>query len=793
MVGTVHTPVDTGQVPNANPAGPDASGWPWARGRRPDWALAVSVLLTGVSLAWFLVDFGAGRSVGPLLLLWAVQPVVAGLAAVALWRAGASPGLNRGAVRFWRTLAIANTVVGLATVANAYDAIYATGRPSQQMGPLTAGLYSLSLLLAIWTLCRLPMGATSRVERLTILLDAGTVVLAGGVFLWTFVGGPAARQQADSLRPLVTGLSITMLPLVVMFGLAKVALAGANLVDTGALKRLGVAMVIGSVGSAPAPLLADRPYLNVGCYVTPAVCVFMLLGARRQVAAARRPDRRAAGARAGRRGRRTFSVLPYVAIAATDALLFVPGHQRGLVVSAGAVGLTALVVARQLVAFGENGRLVTRLDHGASHDSLTQLANRVLLNERLIEALSRCDAERPVTVILIDLDDFKMVNDALGHGIGDALLVEVAGRLAGSVRADDTVARLGGDEFAVVLDGATRAEADHTANRMLAALSPPVLAGGHELLVRASLGIADGATTDEAAELLRRADVAMYAAKAHGGSRYAHYTPELNLGLAEQPRVGAELRQAIDEGQLRLVYQPLVSLQDGTITGVEALVRWAHPTRGLLAPATFIPVAERTGLIVPLGRWVLRQACRQAARWTAEFGPAAPNRLNVNVSAAQLLEPGFTNEVATALADSGLPPHRLTLEITETMAAMLLGTEPHLPALRALGVRIALDDFGTGQSTLSLLQTCPVDELKLDRTFTQAEPMPHQATVAAAVAHLGSAFGLDLVAEGVETEAQADRLRALGYRVAQGYHLGRPVPADAIGEMVRRAALPVSG
>jgi diguanylate cyclase len=285
----------------------------------------------------------------------------------------------------------------------------------------------------------------------------------------------------------------------------------------------------------------------------------------------------------------------------------------------------------------------------------------------------------------------------------------------------------------------------------------------------------------------------MYAAKAEGGSRYVHYTPGLNEGLADQPRVGAELRQAIDEGQLRLVYQPLVALDDGRITGVEALVRWAHPSRGSLGPADFIPIAERTGLIVPLGRWVLREACRQAARWSAEYGPAAPARLNVNVSAAQLREPGFTAEVAAVLVDSGLPPHRLTLEITETMAALLAGLVHQLLALRGLGVRIALDDFGTGQSSLSLLQVCPVDELKLDRTFTQADPVAHRATVAAAVAQLGQAFGLDLVAEGVETAAQADRLRALGYLVAQGYLLGRPMAAEAIGELVRPAAVPAAG
>jgi diguanylate cyclase (GGDEF)-like protein len=794
-VGGGHTPVDTRQH---DPVVPPTGSVSWLARARANPALTAMVALIAVSAGWFLVNLAAGRAVGPQALPWAAQPASALLATVALWRAGSSPGLwagrgpglGRAARRFWHTLAVADAMIVLATISNGYDAVYAMGQLSARMGPVTAAFYSASLALAIWALCRLPMGAPNWIARLTVLLDANTIVIAAGVYIWTFVGGPAVHQQADSLRALVAGLAITIMPLVVLFGLAKVALSGANLVDVGALKRLGAAMVIGSVTSAPAPLLVSRPYLNVGFYVTPLVCLCMLLGGQRQQAAARRPERRAAVPRAARRGRRTFSVLPYIAIAATDALLFVPGHDNG-VVPVGAVLLTGLVVARQLVAFRENGRLLGRLDHGASHDSLTQLANRVLLNERLIEALAGCDPDRPVAVILIDLDDFKMVNDSLGHGIGDALLVEVAGRLTSSVRAADTVARLGGDEFAVVLDGATQEEMDRTAERMLAALSPPVVAGGHELLVRASLGIADGSGTDEAAELLRRADVAMYVAKERGGSRFVHYTPELNVGLTEQPLVGAELRQAIDEGQLRLVYQPLVSLLDGSITGVEALVRWAHPSRGLLGPVAFIRIAERTGLIVPLGRWVLREACRQAARWTVELGPAAPARLNVNVSAAQLLEPGFTTEVAAALADSGLPAHRLTLEITETMAATLLGTEPHLPALRALGVRIALDDFGTGQSTLSLLQTCPVDELKLDRTFTQSDPVAHQATVAAAVAHLGQAFGLELVAEGVETEAQADRLRALGYRIAQGYHLGRPAPPDEIAELVAPGRAPV--
>jgi EAL domain-containing protein (putative c-di-GMP-specific phosphodiesterase class I) len=310
------------------------------------------------------------------------------------------------------------------------------------------------------------------------------------------------------------------------------------------------------------------------------------------------------------------------------------------------------------------------------------------------------------------------------------------------------------------------------------------MADGHELPIRASIGIADGRSGDDASELLRHADIAMYAAKNLTGSGYLHYEGEMGTVLADSANLGAELREAIAGDQLFLLYQPIVALDGGRITGVEALVRWQHPTRGMLAPDMFIPAAERTGLIVPLGRWVFREACRQVAAWTAEHGDDAPAVLNVNVSARELREPGFAEEVAAALAHFGVTADRIAIEITETTIFELGASVTNLDSLRRLGIRIALDDFGTGHSTLTLLQDCPVDELKLDRSFTQAESNGNPS-IAAAVIHLARALGLHVVAEGVETPQQAEQLRSLGYQAAQGFYFARPMAAGLLGDALR--------
>jgi diguanylate cyclase (GGDEF)-like protein/PAS domain S-box-containing protein len=421
-----------------------------------------------------------------------------------------------------------------------------------------------------------------------------------------------------------------------------------------------------------------------------------------------------------------------------------------------------------------------RLHHQASHDMLTGLANRGLFADRLTDAL-RGAVPRSVSVALMDLNDFKAVNDSLGHAAGDELLVVAAERLRRSVRTGDTVARLGGDEFAVLLADANDGVVDAVVARIIAAFSPPVQVSGSDLRLEASIGIAVNDGPVSASELQRRADVAMYAAKAdrdRGGTRHTRYAADMEAPLAWRTRLEYDLRDAIDAGQLRLAYQPVVRIDDGRLLGAEALVRWDHPDLGTVMPNQFIPIAERTGLIVAVGRWVLREACHQAAAWLERHGNRAAG-VSVNVSAGQLRQPDFAADVLTTLAATRLEPSRLTLELTETAALGGGSSVDNLDRLRATGVRIALDDFGTGQSSLSVLQGFTVDELKLDRSFTETLEGGGRTAVCAAVIQVGAALGLDVVAEGVESATQARRLVELGYSRAQGYHYGRPMtPAD---------------
>jgi diguanylate cyclase (GGDEF)-like protein len=434
-----------------------------------------------------------------------------------------------------------------------------------------------------------------------------------------------------------------------------------------------------------------------------------------------------------------------------------------------------------------NGRDITdarryqdQLTYQASHDELTGLASRGLFAEQTTAALAASGGAGEVAVALVDLDDFKSINDRLGHSVGDALLIAVAGRLRGCVRPGDTVARLGGDEFAVLLRGLRPGEGGTVAERIMTALAAPVRAAGYELLSQASIGLADSEPGTDAAELLRRADVAMYSAKERGKSRYADYHPGLDAGTVEHARLAAQLRLALDRDELFLTYQPIVALPDGRITGVEALIRWRHPQLGLVSPAEFIPVAERTGLIVPIGEWVLRTACRQAAQWLERYGVHAPATMSVNVSARQLLETSFPQLVAAALADAALPAHRLTIEITETAVFGGGQAVDVVIAVHDLGVRIALDDFGTGHSSLGLLRSVPVDVIKADKGFVDGVTgTAEQEAIATSISQIAQALGLHAVAEGVESAAQAQRLHRLGYPLAQGFHFARPLsPAE---------------
>jgi diguanylate cyclase (GGDEF)-like protein len=455
-------------------------------------------------------------------------------------------------------------------------------------------------------------------------------------------------------------------------------------------------------------------------------------------------------------------------------MLLLPGigSQSGdrLAIGIGAVVLFLLVVLRMSGFVSQVQRQTEQLESLAMKDDLTGLANRRRFVQALTEAIT---AGRP-QVVLLDLNGFKSINDRLGHSVGDRLLIVLARRLATELGPDALVARMGGDEFALLLPDADAAMADTLLERLATALRRPVPVFAHELLVNASIGVADSDQVTDAVEVLRRADVAMYAAKDHG-ERRRRYDPSLDARATEQSRIGAELRTALDAGQFRLVYQPIVALPDGHMVAVEALVRWHHPERGLVSPADFVPVAEKNGLIVELGAWILREACTQAAQWRAEYGADALQRISVNVSARQLAEPGLVDAVRSALDVSGLGAAHLTIEVTETAVFDSERAVDVLNRLHELGVRIALDDFGTGQSSLSLLQTIPVDVLKVDKSFVDNITMAgRHAVIATALIQVAGGLGLTAVAEGVETAEQAAELYRLGYQLAQGYHFGKP-------------------
>jgi len=463
--------------------------------------------------------------------------------------------------------------------------------------------------------------------------------------------------------------------------------------------------------------------------------------------------------------------------------------------------------ATMAVAFNEMSTSLRiaheRLLHDALHDHLTELPNRALFMERLQRACRRTirHPEYIFAVMFVDLDRFKTVNDSLGHSAGDRLLIEIVRRVTGALRRDDvisrpatadpqdfidnTLARLGGDEFTILLeDIRDPSDAVRVAERIQQAVRAPIsMGGGQEVFATASIGIAISASINSSDEgLVRDADIAMYRAKASGGDRCAVFDATMHERAVERLQLETDLRRAIEREEFRLQYQPIVSLRDHRVVGFEALIRWQHPERGLLSPAAFLALAEETGLITRIDQWVLREACAQARRWQTPLRGGSPASVSVNISAQGFGQPDIVQQVASVLEETGLEPHNLRLEITESVAmADAERARTILIELKALGVRISLDDFGTGYSSLSYLQRFPVDTLKIDRSFIVGMDQNNECReIVRTILNLAGTLGLDVIAEGTETASQVDNLERLECKFGQGFFFSRPLPLDEL-------------
>jgi diguanylate cyclase (GGDEF)-like protein len=642
-------------------------------------------------------------------------------------------------------------------------------------------------------------GAVTRSMR--SLLD-GAIIACSLLFVsWATALGTVWSSGGEGLFARIVGLAYPLGD-VVTATVALTSLARAKGTGRRQLGLLAAGVVSLAVSDSMfAYLTGNGTYGNGNWMDTGWVAGFLIIGL-----AALSPSRPGT-AEPVQKGQSTAQlVVPYVPVFFAGAIAAVreaTGHSIGVVLFAIGATTTTLVMARQLQALVDNRRLNRRLEstvtelearevdlaRQAFHDPLTGLVNRVLFADRLHHALERQKRDQgTLAVMIVDLDDFKSVNDTLGHLAGDELLKQVATRLQASVRQADTIARIGGDEFALLLENVIATEdAVRAVERVGHMLRTPLNIGGGEVKASASVGIVlapgPGPTGDE---LLRDADIALYEAKYNGKSCYRIFESKMLEGVVSRMQLKSELGSLGSHlGQLTLHYQPILSARTGRMTGVEALMRWQHPTRGLLYPTSFIEFAEETGAIVMVGAAAMDMACAQAAAWR-DLGIACPT-ISVNLSARQLHDPGVVEMVSRSLAKYSLPPADLTIEITEsiTMKDADQAVE-RLRRLKDLGVSIAIDDFGTGWSSLSYLRRLPVDFVKFDRSFT-ADVASDQdaATLIKLMNNLAHALGLETVAEGIETAAQLNAVRRLGCDHVQGFHLARPAPASAVTELIR--------
>ena len=626
------------------------------------------------------------------------------------------------------------------------------------------------------------------------VLDALIVSVGVGLVSWIFLMGPIVADASASLAEIGFALAYPMLDILLLAVLVRIALAPGTRVP--ALSIL--------LGALVCLLTADFAYafiaLRDGYYTAHPVDAGWLLASALWATAALHPSMRQVAAPvvgpevrlsawrlALLAGASLMAPVVLVIQAAAGSQIDVPA------IAGGSVVLFLLVIARLAGVVGDlrstvthQQRLEKELERRALHDPLTGLANRVLFADRLARALSKRD-ER-VAVLFLDLDDFKTINDTQGHHAGDELLIEVANALAGTVRPADTVARLGGDEFAVLIEGASEGIARRLAERLHAALRQPMRVAGQERSAGVSIGISIGTSgAAEAETLMREADIAMYVAKGAGKGGSSVFDPRTHASVVRGLGLGDDLERAIRERQFELEYQPIVNLESGELAGVEALVRWRHPVRGLLAPRDFIPVAESTGLIVELGKWIFTEACRQAAAWSEKPGGPLPDGrfMSINLSTVQLTDPRFLEFVTQTVASTQVQPRQIILEVTESANPDAEVVAETLRSIHQLGVRLAIDDFGTGYASLSRLAHIPFEFIKIDISLIAVVDSHTRAeSVITGLTDLARRLGAQTVAEGIERVEQLAPLRQMGCDLAQGFHFSPSLPAAELESLL---------